>query len=166
MKKIKIFTLMLILILLSGCGSASRITTSQNPTTINGKKINLQLITLSGTISITTGVMSSNSNIITYDIASSGEKQAFIAAQNLAFELRTLGFNLTNSQEDSEVVAKFSIGTIRYDLIAGWIADQAFLEFYDSSGQHILSISAKARFITPTVNNIVKNLVKELSNKL
>lgn len=157
---------MTLMILLSGCGSASKITTSQNPKTLIGKKINLQLITSSGAISISAGAMGSSLSVIAGGSAMSGEKQAEIIAQDLAFELRALGLNLTNSQEDSEVIAKFSIGTIRYDPLAGWIADQAFLEFYDSSGQHILTVRVKAKFVTPTVENIVKNLVKELSYNL
>lgn len=166
MKNKTIFTLMTLLILLSGCGSTSRITTSQNPKTLIGKKINLQLITSSGAISISAGTLSSGSSVITGGSTMSGEKQAKIVAQDLAFELRSLGLNLTNSPKDSEVLAKFYIGTIRYDPLVGWIADQAFLEFFDSSEQHILTVKAKAKFITPTVENIVKNLVKELSNNL
>ena len=166
MKRITILIFTSLLVILSGCGSATKITTSQNPKNLVGKKIHLQLVTSSGAISVSLGAMTSSSSVIAEGNAMSGEKQAEIAAQNLAFELRSLGLKLTNSSEDSEVVANFSIGTIRYDPIAGWIADQAFLEFYDSSGQHILTVRAQAKFITPTVKNIINNLVNELEKNL
>lgn len=94
-----------------------------------------------------------------------GEDQAEIVAQNLAFELRSLGLKLANAEE-SEVIANFSIGTVRYDPLTGWIADQAFLEFSDMSGEHILTVRAKTKLVTPTVDNLVKNLIKELENSL
>lgn len=166
MNKATIYTLASLLIIISGCGSATKITTSQSPGIINGKKIHLQLLTSSGVFSISQGDMSSRSSAITSDSDNREEKHALLVAHNLAFELRLLGLNLTNSPEDSEVIANFSIGTIRYDPLAGWIADQAFLEFQDSSGQHILTVRAKAKLVTPTVENIVKNLVKELSLNL
>lgn len=155
-----------ILFFLSGCGSASKITSSQSPKNLIGKKIHLQILTSSGATSVSIGAMSSSSFVIAEGHSMSGERQAEIAAQNLAFELRSLGFNLTNSPEDSDVIANFSIGTIRYDSLAGWIADQAFLEFNDITGNHILTVLAKARFVTPTVENIIKNLVGELSRNL
>ena len=165
MKKLTIFAFTTLFFLL-GCGSASKITSSQSPSNLIGKKIHLQILTSSGATSVSIGAMSLSSSVIAGGHSMSVDWQAEIAAQNLAFELRSLGLNLTNSPEDSDVIANFSIGTIRYDPITGWIADQAFLEFNDITGNHILTVRAKARFVTPTVDNIVKNLVNELSRNL
>ena len=52
---------------------------------------------------------------------------------------------------------------MRYDPIAGWIADQAFLEFYDANTNDFLyAIKTDARAITP----IVKTLIQKLTNSV
>lgn len=161
-------TLFVILIstLLLGCGTTAKITSSQPTSVLNGKKIHLQLPTSSGAMSISGAAMNSESSVVAGGSAMSGEDQAEIAAQNLVFELRSLGLRLTNTVDDSDVLANFSIGTIRYDPITGWIADQAFLEFIDKNGDHILTVRAKTKFVTPTVDNMIKKLIKELENSL
>ena len=91
----------------------------------------------------------------------SGSSQALLVAQNLSFELAALGFQMVDSQDKADAVALFSIGTVRYDPLAGWIADQAFLVFKDAeSGTTLCTLRADTQFITPTVKRITKNLVR------
>jgi len=96
-----------------------------------------------------------------------GENQALIAAQDLAFELTGLGFQLVGSPERAEIIATFTIGAVRYDPLAGWIADQAFLVLRDAHTSKVLvSCRAKTRFVTPTVRTIVRNLAREVRSAI
>jgi len=95
--------------------------------------------------------------------AMSGNDQVIMAAQDIAFALNEMGFDTVEKAEDADMVALFSIGTVRYDPLAGWIADRAFLQFKDQrSGSTVLSIKADGQIITPTVGTIVENLIAEV----
>jgi len=162
MKILKGFTLSLVFLLFS-CGTTTKFVASSKKVNLKNKIIVLQLGTSSGAVTISAASLSN----LSVGHAMSGEEQALIAANNLAFELRFLGLKLTNNSHDADIIATFSIGTIRYDPITGWIADQAYLEFIDlETGDFICGIKAKPRFITPTVENMIKNIINSLSSKL
>ncbi len=52
----------------------------------------------------------------------------------------------------------------RFDPIGGWIADEAQLEFIDvNTGELLASYRAHASgLVTPSVNNLVSNLIKDV----
>ena len=86
-----------------------------------------------------------------------------MAAQDIAFALRDQGFETVDDPEQADMIALFSIGTVRYDPLAGWIADRAFLQFKESkTGSMIVSIKADAQVVTPTVSTLVDNLISEV----
>ena len=90
-----------------------------------------------------------------------GQEQVLLAAKDLSFQLMEMGFIMTEYKEDADAVAILSIGTVRYDPITGWIADRAYLEFKNAqNGQLLCALKADTRFITPTVNTILKRLIK------
>ena len=96
----------------------------------------------------------------------SGNEHALQAIEGLQFELANIGFDFVSNENQADAVIEFSIGTIRYDPIAGWIADQATLKFRDiRTGKILVHVRAKPKFITPTVNNIVANLAKEIRKR-
>jgi hypothetical protein len=93
--------------------------------------------------------------------AMSGGDQSLLIAQGLAFDLESLGFEIVNESTEAEILALFSIGTVRFDPITGWIADQAFLTLKEAkTGNTLCSFRADVRFITPTVKTLVRQLVQ------
>lgn len=89
-----------------------------------------------------------------------GEGQAAQALNSLKFEMAALGFRLVADPAEAQLVGEFSIGQIRYDALAGWIADQAMLVLKDPAGNAVALFRAKAGAITPTVNNLVSKIAK------
>jgi hypothetical protein len=68
-----------------------------------------------------------------------GNTQAQHALESMKFELMGIGFDVLDEAESADAIAEFSIGAIRYDPLAGWIADQAFLKFKDASSVQSLN---------------------------
>ena len=92
-----------------------------------------------------------------------GEKQAVLALESMQFELMAIGFKFVLEENKADAIVEFSIGSIRYDPLADWIADQAFVKFKDvKTGQILAFYRAKVQFVTPTVNNIIKKLASEI----
>jgi hypothetical protein len=176
----KSLILLLFLSLLTGCGATIRKNIPASGVSLrNYSKLHLILATATGAVSVNnTDIDTSTGNTsfhqggattsgfgssIGTSHAMSGSSQALIIAQDLSFELTSVGFQMMDSKEDVDAVALFSIGAVRFDPFAGWIADQAFLVFKDpKSGMLICSFKANAQFITPTVNTIMKSLVREV----
>ncbi|MBC8393331.1 MAG: hypothetical protein H8E17_12295, partial [Deltaproteobacteria bacterium] len=52
----------------------------------------------------------------------SGQGQVNLALQDMAFELSQIGFEMVERADDAQTIAYFSIGTVRYDQLVGWIA--------------------------------------------
>lgn len=158
MKKNTVF-LMIVLIVLSCSSSVEQRISEPNLRLRNYNNIVLNLVNLSGGVSLSTATLGEiNSAQIM-----SGNSQGRMALESLQFELMGIGFNFVSDVNQAAVIVEFTIGTIRFDPIAGWIADQAFVKFIDkSSGKVLAFYSAKAQFITPTVTNIIK----EISNSI
>ena len=148
-------TCVALLSLLCGCGVSVRgtggVSLRQYP------KLYFVLSTATGAVSVNSAAGSS----ISVSHAMSGSSQAMLVAQDLSFELAALGFQMVDSQDKADAVALFSIGSVRYDPLVGWIADQAFLVFKDAeSGATISAFRADTQFITPTVKGITDSLVR------
>ena len=158
------FAVLVLLLLLCGCGASvkghfptGRVRLHQYP------KLHLMLSTATGTISVNRAVLMSPSGPIGASHVLSGSSQVLIVAQNLSFKLGTLGFQMVDSQGKADAIVLFSIGAVRHDPLAGWIADQAFLVFKDAKSETTLcTFRANSQFVTPTVNRIVENLVDEV----
>ena len=88
-----------------------------------------------------------------------GESQIPFAVERLAFELRRLGFDVVSDRRSADAIAEFSIGSIRYDPISGWIADEASLVVRAADDDRVLaSAFAETRWITPTVRTVIRRL--------
>jgi S1-C subfamily serine protease len=125
----------------------------------SGTRVHVRLKTGTGAISVQG---TSVAGIRATQIMPGGE-QAVVAAQRIAFELLSMGFTVTASPSDAAMYADFTIATVRYDALTGWIADEALLEFVDTNtGDLLASYRASGRFITPTVNNLVSNLIDDV----
>ena len=119
-------------------------------------RITLALMDVTGSKSV--------SGVAVYGIASghlmNGEDQAAQALNSMQFELATIGFQIVDSQSEAQLFGEFSIGQIRYDPIAGWIADQAMLILKDTAGNIVAMFRAKSSGVTPTVNNLISQIAK------
>jgi hypothetical protein len=92
-----------------------------------------------------------------------GGSQVQMAAESIGFECEKLGFHVVSINDCPDLLLEFSIGSIRFDSLAGWIADQAIVRLRDAKSKQIVAqFQAKSRFITPTVENIISNLVTEI----
>lgn len=182
MESVPAFVIMgIVSLFILGCGSS--VQTFRQP---DAKRLSqyggilLAIETTSGSITTsggqlsnsTTNIQSTNSSVnansntssISASHVMSGEKQAFLAGQDVAFRMSSIGLNMVENENQADVIAAFSIGTVRYDPLAGWIADQAFLKFKDkATGKIILTSKASAEFITPTVENLVENLIEQIN---
>lgn len=92
-----------------------------------------------------------------------GSSQVQMAGETLAFECEKLGFCVVPATENPDLIFEFNIGSIRFDAMAGWIADQAILRLRDAKSKELVATyQAKGSIITPTVENIISNLVYEI----
>lgn len=93
----------------------------------------------------------------------SGDKQAIMALDRFKFELAKVGFNIVSEPESADAYVDLSIGTIRYDSLAGWIADEGMAKFINKQNNRTIAyFAADTKFITPTVTSIIKNLVARI----
>ncbi|OGR85739.1 MAG: hypothetical protein A2901_01105 [Elusimicrobia bacterium RIFCSPLOWO2_01_FULL_54_10] len=170
----------LLLISLTGCGATIHSQLVKKDARMGDcKKVHLMIATAGGGISVTSAGMGSgtaSANATPTGVSAgaiglglsashvmSGNDQINMAVQDIAFALRDMGFDTIEKTGEADAIALFSIGTVRYDPLTGWIADRAFLDFKDNkTGSMILSIKANTRFVTPTVGSLVRNIVSEL----
>jgi len=125
----------------------------------NYNNIVLNLVTSSGSLSLSTASLGG----IGGAQLMSGNEQGKLALESLQFELMSIGFNFASEENEADAIVEFFIGQIRYDPLAGWIADKALVKFKErSSGRIIAFFQAKGQAITPTVDNIVGNLSKKI----
>jgi hypothetical protein len=144
------------LLALIGCGSSVQFAGSQPGVKLkNYNNVVAQLINSTGSVSLST----TNWQGLGSAQISRGSDQGVQALESLQFDLMAIGFNFVSSENEADAIIELSIGAIRYDPLAGWIADQATLKFIDmASGRTIAMFRAKGQLITPTVNNLVGNL--------
>ena len=177
MRKILYFLLLLIF---TGCGATIHSQLLKKDIRLGDyKKVHLMIATSGGATSITgTGMgggfatataTPSGSTVggvgssLSVSHAMSGNDQIIMTAQDVAFALRDMGFDTVDKPEDADVIALFSIGTVRYDPLSGWIANRAFLQFKETKTESIIvSIKADGQLITPTVGTLVGNIVSEV----
>ena len=177
MRKIICF---LSLVIFTGCGATIHSQLVKKDGRLRDyKKVHLIIETAGGGISVTDAGMgtvfatanatphaakvSGVGSAISVSHTMSGNDQIIMAAQDVAFALRDMGFDTVDKTDEADIIALFSIGTVRYDPLAGWIADRAFLQFKEcKTGSVIVSIKADSQFITPTVGTLVGNIVSEV----
>lgn len=88
-----------------------------------------------------------------------GADQATFALRQLQNRLVRFGFRIVQSASDADLIGTFSIGTIRRDPLAGWIADQADLVLTNPiTGELVGTISASPEVVTPTVAALVESI--------
>jgi len=93
-------------------------------------------------------------------------EQTYLAMENLKFKLFEIGFEIVDNIKDADAIITLQIGTVRFDLLTGWIADEAFLQFIDRrTSKTFAMFHAKTRFITPTVKNIISNLASAIKKQ-
>lgn len=177
MRKVLYF---LLLLTISGCGATIHSQLVKKDTRLGDyKKVYLLIATAGSGISVTGAGIGSGfatatatpsgasvgggGSALSVNHAMSGNDQIIMAAQDVAFRLRDMGFETVDKPEDADIIALFSIGTVRYDPLAGWIADRAFLQFKEAkTGSIIFSIKADSQLITPTVRTLVDNIMSEV----
>jgi hypothetical protein len=170
----------MLLLTLTGCGATIHSQLVKKDSRLSDyKKVHLMIATAGGSISVTDTGMGSGfatanqtpsgtsvggvGSALSVSHAMSGNDQIIMAAQDVAFALRDLGFETVDKPEEADAIALFSIGTVRYDPLAGWIADRAFLQFKESkTGTMVVSIKADGQLITPTIGTLVDNIVSEV----
>ena len=110
----------------------------------------------------TTAVAGSNAN---FGLASAtsfdGSSVLPQIAQDFRMMLEIEGFRFVGDPKDAEVLLEFSIGAVRYDPLAGWIADQASLVVLDRKTEERLEVyQAKSSGITATTNKLIRKLAR------
>jgi hypothetical protein len=154
--------IVLIAFSLTSCASSKGFI-SQDINLKDYKNIYVDLGNTGGSQSIGGGALFGSNSIAGVAHNYDGDKQANLAKEKFVFLLREIGFNVVNNPGNSDAIAHLSIGQIRYDPLAGWIADQASLQVEDTkSRETIAQYIADGRLVTPTVNKIIKKLSKKV----
>ena len=148
--------LILAAMLLCSCGSSVQHVKARPDVRLRDyNKLIAYLTSASGSVSASTATLGK----IGSAQISSGASQGVRALESLQFELMAIGFNFVSSENEANAIVEFTIGDIRYDPLAGWIADQALVKFKNAkTGEVLAFFRANSQFITPTVDNIVGNL--------
>lgn len=159
MKNTAKFTL-LILIFLSGCSPRVQQAGSRERLR-NYETLVVRNVGSNQGVSGSGGYLGSTSNSVSTANALSPADAAQQAAISFAFELEFIGFKITDDPAQADAVVEFSIGTVRYDALVGWIADQAVARFANAqTGESIAAYRARTRFVTPTTDNLVNELAE------
>ncbi len=96
------------------------------------------------------------------EYATGAELEAIMALEDVAFELKEIGFQLVERPQDADLVGYFSLRSLRRDLTS-WVADQAHLEFRDPDTAAIVAIyRARSGLIVPSVRHMVKRLAESI----
>ena len=156
----KSLALVVLWVAIAGCGATVRSVVTQPGVRLRQyNPVTIVLRTGSGNVSLTGG---GAGGIIAGSI-SDGEAQAVRALESFRFELLATGFQFVDQREAAAAVIEFSIGSIRYDPLVGWIADQALANFKDAkTGATVAMFRADGQAITPTVNRLVSSISKAI----
>jgi len=143
---------------ISGTATTSGVATGTGQANLSGKTI-----TSSSTTNINSATnLNMTGNTQTTAIAGgstmSGLEQAQISVQKMKFELAKIGFVVVNEPDQADALVDFNIGAVRFDPLAGWIADEASVVFLNNKGETLAHSIADTRFITPTTNSVIRNL--------
>ena len=160
------YLLSILCLFVLSCTSAVHLTTSEKGAHLkNYNNITINLLNSSGTVSISGVAHFSNSLAMAHGTKYDGSTQDVMAYESLQFELMNIGFNIISDTTKIDAIVDFSIGQIRFDPIAGWIADQGNVKFTDyKTGEILAIVRAEVKFVTPTVKNIIANLSKSIQS--
>lgn len=87
--------------------------------------------------------------------------------QDFRMRLEMEGFFFVGNPRDAEVLLLFSIGAVRYDPLAGWVADQANLVVVDPQTEERIEVhQAKSAGITATTNKLIRKLARAAASCL
>lgn len=162
MKKLSFYAMTCLVILMQGCAAhiASHVSNPKMHLSDQYKKIAI-VSNGASSQSITTSNLFENQ--LSHTQIMNGSSQVQMAAESLSFECEKLGFSVVSISENPDLLLELSIGSIRFDPLVGWIADQANIKLRDAnSKQLVASFQAKAGFITPTVDNMISKLTYEI----
>jgi hypothetical protein len=156
--------ILLICLFIVSCGSSVQtVTGSNNSSKLSDYNIFLELKNSTGGTSVSGGAMGSSNVAIVGGSKYDGNSQTVQVFETIKFELLLKGIKIVSNSSDADAIGEFSIGQVRYDPLAGWIADQAFLIIREKdSGSIILAARAESNFITPTVKNLIRNIISQV----
>jgi hypothetical protein len=121
---------------LSSCGSSVQHVKARPDVTLRKyNNIIAYLVSSTGSISVSTASLGK----IAGGQMSSGAQQGTRALESLQFELMAIGFNFVPAENQADAIVEFTIGDIRNDPLAGWIADQALVKFKDAKSGQVLA---------------------------
>jgi len=145
-------------VLFSGCAAkVQSVRTDSSAPLRQSRRLMLVLTDATGSISVSGAAVAG----IASGQLMKGEGQATQALNSLQFELAAIGFQMVGNLSEAQLVGEFSIGQIRHDPLAGWIADQAMLVLKDrTTGNTVALFRAKHGMATPTVNSLVSQIAK------
>lgn len=136
---------------------------SSGTATASGNVINSNEVTNFRSSTVYNGSASASGSTISSGDIRSGDRQAEISLEKFKFELTKMGFNVVNDPKQADAYVDFIIGTVSYDLLAGWIADEGVVKFINKNNdQTIAYFVADTKFVTPTVSSIIKNLAARI----
>jgi hypothetical protein len=90
----------------------------------------------------------------------SRQRQVAAAANRLAASLAAQGFELVDRGNNPAAVASLEIDSVRFDPLAGWIADRASLSFRAlPAGTEVARYEASGTLLTPTLDRLIDRIV-------
>lgn len=162
MKQITILLMSVIALLMQGC-TASTISHLPNPDIRLSHHYSKIAIVTNGASGQSIGTTCLFQGQLSQTHVMDSSSQVQMAVETLAFECERLGFEVVANPENADLILEFNIGTVRFDPVAGWIADQGIAKFRDAKTNRLVAqYQAKTSFITPTVENILYKLVNEI----
>jgi len=144
MQKIVMFAIASLGILIIGSCTATvkRATSNSNIRLRDYNKVVVNLISGSGNVERGTRISGSlqNDEIINIGVGTP-DKKAF---QLLQYLLIDIGFQVVTDTAGANAIVDFSLGTVKYDSIYGWITNESFLFFKDGkTGELLEGFNAK-----------------------
>lgn len=83
------------------------------------------------------------------------------AAEVGRFELQKIGFTVITDSTAAKAVAELTMGSVRFDPAAGWVASDAILRFRRvGSNEEIARFQARNEYVTPDVAPLITSLAK------
>jgi len=126
------------------------------------KNIYVKLISNVGSKSLHSSPDTSMADLHIHNI----EDQTFQAVDSLKSKLISIGFTIVDNAEKADALIIFSIGTIRYNDIEGWIADQGAVTFREKNGDSVIAhFKVDTKVKTPAIKEILAKLAKAIRGK-
>jgi hypothetical protein len=128
-------------ILLSGCPAAGRSVVRPGGDLSGVRRVQIVLLSTESTVSTVSGGLGGASAFATNNVAMGSADQTRLALGRLETALLRAGLEPVNAPP-ADAVGEFTIGTIRYDMYIGWVADAARLTLRGPGGEILASFEA------------------------